>query len=498
MIVALLLILQLAWFAALIWRLKEYSIWVTGGLAFLSVATVVYVINSGSNPSVKLAWVVPILVFPLFGGLLYLAFGSKRPQRRMRRALEKADLLTDPYVEEDREILSSLRREDPHVAGQIQYLQDQGFPPYGQTKNQYYCVGEDYFQAILEDLRQAKHYIFLEFFIVQEGVMWDQILEILKEKAAAGVEVRLIYDDFGCLFTLPAGYDRKLEAMGIKTLVFNPFVPFWSVVMNHRDHRKILIVDGHTAFTGGINLADEYINARALYGHWKDTGVRLEGEAVWRLTLMFLNMWNAFRTTDKDLSQYRPKVWSDSSWEEQGYVVPYADTPLDNEILAENVYLNMINGATRYVYLVTPYLITDHEMTTALCLAAKRGVDVRIITPGIPDKKVVYQLTRAHYPELLDHGVRIFEYTPGFVHAKCVVADDQLATVGTINFDYRSLYHHFECGTLHYRTSVVEQVRDDFLRTQKQCRQVARYRTSHVPLIKKMYYAILRLFAPLV
>ena len=320
---------------------------------------------------------------------------------------------------------------------------------------------------------------------------------MLKEKAAAGVEVRFIYDDFGSLFKLPTHYDRKLEAMGIKTQIFNPFIPVLSVVMNNRDQRKILVVDGHTAFTGGINLADEYINLHSPFGHWKDTGVKLEGEAVWGLTLMFLNMWNAFRPTDQDLEQFRPGVWQEEPFASDGYVIPYADTPMDNEILAENVYMNLINGATDYIYIMTPYLITDHEMTNALCLAAKRGVDVQIMTPGIPDKRTVYQLTRSHYPELLDNGVKIYEYTPGFVHAKNVVSDDKVAAVGTINFDYRSLYLHFECGTLHYQNAVVGQVKEDFLKARKCCRQVSEYGTDRISVIREVYYAILRLFAPL-
>ena len=368
----------------------------------------VYIINSNGNPSVKLAWIVPIIEMPLFGGLLYLAFGTKRPLRSMRQALEKADQLTVPYVDVDPGLIRQVREADPHMGGQMQYLADHLYPAYQNTDAVYYPVGEANFQAILDALRQAEHYIFLEYFIVQEGVMWNSILEILQQKAAAGVEVRFIYDDFGSLFKLPTGYDRKLEAMGIKTLVFNPFIPFLSVVMNNRDHRKILVIDGHTAFTGGINLADEYINIDSPFGHWKDTGVQLHGEAVWGLTLMFLNMWNAFRPTDQDLDKFRPGVWHQERFEGQGYVIPYADTPLDDELMAENVYMNLISGATKYVYIFTPYLITDHEMTTALCLAAKRGVDVRIMTPGIPDKKTVYQLTRSHYPELLDNGVKIY------------------------------------------------------------------------------------------
>lgn len=496
-VVGFLLLLQIIWAFAILFRLVRYSLPISVAFTVLSVLVVAYIINRPSNPSVKLAWVVPILIFPLFGGLLYIAVGGKRPQRKMRRALTKADELTKPYEEKHQELLEEIRQTQPHLAGQMGYLAAKGYPVYKNTEAEYFPLGDDNFPVMLEELKKAKHYIFLEYFIVQEGEMWNSILEILKEKAAEGLDVRFMYDDVGSLFKVPAGYYRKIEEMGIKCICFNPFVPFLSVVMNNRDHRKIMVIDGHTAFTGGINLADEYINVGSKFGHWKDTGVVLRGEAVWSLTLMFLNMWNAFRPTDTDLNHFRPRVWGPDRLQGEGYVQPYADTPMDDEIVAENVYMNLINGATRYVYIFTPYLITDHEMTACLCLAAQRGVDVRIITPGIPDKKTVYQLTRAHYPELLDNGVRIYEYTPGFVHAKCVVCDDEVATVGTINFDYRSLYLHFECGTIHYHNNVVRQVRDDFLKTQEKCREVTEYRADRISLIKELYYAILRLFAPL-
>lgn len=496
-ITALLLLVQMAWMAVVLLRLSNYSAWISAAFTLLSLLAVVYIIDTRGNPSVKLAWVVPILTFPLFGGLLYLAFGGKRPQRKLRHALERANQLTEVYIPDHSELIGEIHGEEPHLAGQMQYLAAQGYPVYEHTDAEYFPLGDDNYPVILEELKKAQHYIFLEYFIIQEGKMWNSILEILKEKAAAGVEVRMIYDDMGCLFKLPSGYAKTMEEAGIKCICFNRFVPIWSIVMNNRDHRKILVIDGHVGFTGGINLADEYINLDSKFGHWKDTGVVIRGEAVWGLTLMFLNMWNGLRPTDQDLNGFRPEVWHPEPFAGEGYVLPYADTPMDDEIVAENVYMNLINGATRYLYIFTPYLITDHEMTTSLCLAAKRGVDVRIVTPGIPDKKTVYQLTRSHYPELLDNGVQIYEYTPGFVHAKCMVSDDKVATVGTVNLDYRSLYLHFECGTLHYKNRVVAQVKDDFLETLPKCKQVTEYRTDRITLGKAIYYAVLRLFAPL-
>jgi cardiolipin synthase len=491
------LLIQIAWLTFTFFKLTSYSTVISVGLSILSLVVVAYIINSHGSPSVKLPWIVLILTLPVFGGLLYLLVGGKRPQRKMRKKLAVADGLTAPYVEDHTAELEEIRQEDPYLAGQMSYIASFGYPVYKNTRATYFTLGDENYPVILEELKKAEHYIFLEYFIVQEGKMWDSILEVLKEKAAAGVDVRFMYDDMGCLLKLPSGYYKQMEEYGIHCQCFNPFVPFLSVIMNNRDHRKILVIDGHTAFTGGINLADEYININSRFGHWKDAGVMLQGEAVWSLTLMFLNMWNGFRPTDTNLEVFKPHVWQPEPFPGEGYVQPYADTPLDREIMAENVYMNLINGATRYVYIYTPYLITDHEMTTCLCLAAKRGVDVRIITPGIPDKKMVYHLTRAHYPELLDNGVKIYEYTPGFVHAKCVVVDDRLATVGTVNFDYRSLYLHFECGTLHYNNTVVSEVKADFLETQKKCRQVTEYSKAHTSFMKEIYFAILRLLAPL-
>ncbi len=497
-IVGVLLLIQVGWIALMIFWLAEYSTLISAIFVLISIIAVCYIINKPSNPTIKLVWVILIAVMPLFGGLLYIFLGGKRPKRRMRRELGRSEEVVAPYRVQHPELIEEVREDDPPTAGQLQYLADRGYPAYRNTEAEYFPFGEDNYPVMLEELKKAKHYIFLEYFIIQDGVMWSGILEILKEKVAEGLDVRILYDDVGSLFKLPASFYKEMEALGIKCIQFSPFIPFLSIAMNNRDHRKIMVIDGHTGFTGGINLADEYINVNSKVGRWKDTGVVLRGDAVWSLTLLFLKMWNAFRPTDEDLDVFRPHVWREVSHEDsEGLVIPYADSPMEDEILAENVYLNLINSATRYVYIFTPYLIIDHEVTTALCLAAKRGVDVRIITPGIPDKKTVYAVTRAHYPELLDAGVRIYEYTPGFDHAKCVVVDDKLGTVGSINFDYRSLYLHFECGTLHYKNKVVRDIRDDFVATLPECREVTGYHRRHLDIVKEVYYAVLRLIAPL-
>ncbi len=328
--------------------------------------------------------------------------------------------------------------------------------------------------------------------------MFDTLVEALAKKAAEGVDVRLIYDDFGCISTMPTHFYRKLQARGIKCAAFNPARPVMAIIMNHRDHRKILVVDGEVGYTGGINIADEYINRIVRFGYWKDTGIRLEGAAAWSFSVMFLEMWDFIVNSEEPYEKFMPAATFAAQIPTEGYVQPYDDTPLDSENVGENVYLNMITRATRYVYIYTPYLILDQEMIVALSNAAKSGVDVRIVTPGIPDKKLVYMLTRSHYAKLLENGVRIYEYTPGFLHAKCFVCDDEYATVGSINLDYRSLYLHFECGVFLYRTHSVAEVYEDMTATIAQSREILETdcRRRH-PLGMSLVHALLRLAAPL-
>ena len=358
-------------------------------------------------------------------------------------------------------------------------------------------MGEDWFAKYLEELKKAEHYIFMEYFIIAEGYMWDSILEVLKEKAAAGVEVRLIYDDLGCVNTLPAQYYRTLQACGIRCAAFNQFRPVLNVVMNNRDHRKITVIDGHTAFTGGINLADEYINRKRRFGHWKDSGIWLYGEAVWTFTVMFLQMWSVITGTACEFGRYRPHIYHIGEFEADGLVQPYGDSPMDSETVGESVYLNIINYAKRYLYIFTPYLIPDNETLTALCQAAKRGVDVRIVTPSIPDKKTVFLLTQSYYEPLMEAGVRIYEYLPGFIHSKSFVCDDEMATCGTFNVDYRSLYLHFECGVFLYKNSSVLQIRQDALNTFEVSEEMQLEKVRSRNLAVRMIQSVLRLFAPM-
>ena len=395
------------------------------------------------------------------------------------------------------EVMEEINERKDVSLGHTSYIKNVArFPMHKNTETKNYSSGEENYADLLKELKKAKKYIFMEYFIIEEGKMWDSILEILEEKASEGVDVRLIYDDMGCISLLPYGYDKTLEKKGIKCIAFNPFKPLVSLVMNNRDHRKITVIDGHTGFTGGINLADEYINEKERFGYWKDTGIMLKGAAVWNLTIMFLEMWNSSRKTDTNYSIYKPEINQTETIVNDGYVQPYGDSPLDGEVVGENVYMNIINSAKEYVYIYTPYLIIDNEMMTALCLAAKKGVDVRIVTPGIPDKKVVFKLTRSYYRQLIEAGVRIYEYTPGFIHAKVFLSDDKIATVGTINMDYRSLYLHFECGVYLYKTKSITSIKEDVFDTLEQSKEFTKEDLKNGRRFE-LWQAILRVFAPL-
>ena len=489
----LLIAIQIFWLVAFGLWLSRYAAWIHSAFTLVTFAAVAYLILKDENLSYKLTWIVVIALLPLLGGMMYLLFGNKRPSRRMRKRLES--------VEAARRVLMEVQESgvtaemDARMAGTSAYLTRRGpFPAYRNTAVAYFEVGERLFERLLPDLEAAKSYIFMEYFILADGSVWEEISEILCRKAKEGVDVRIIYDDMGSVSVLPRGLYTKMARAGVRVMAFNPFLPLVSLVMNHRDHRKITVIDGRVAYTGGINIADEYANRCDRFGHWKDTGLRLEGEAVRSFVVMFLNMWNAYRKTDEDYSPYLPADVPRQG--ASGIVQPYCDSPLDEENLAENVYLDILAQAKRYVYIFTPYLIIDSEMQSALTLAAKRGVDVRIVTPGVPDKKMVYRLTRSYYAPLVRAGVRIYEYTPGFLHAKSFVCDDRIAVVGTINMDYRSLFLHFECGVLLMEHSVIEEIKQDALQTMAAGREI-RMKDSKKYSRSSLIDLILRLLSPL-
>ena len=461
----------------------------------LSVAAALAIVGSRMEPGYKIAWLLVILPFPVFGGIFYLLIGGghipKRLRKRMQGILDKsAATLREDFKADDLFPLGG------DAAGQAHYLEQYAAcPAYTNTETEYFPLGDAAFPRMLEELKKAEYYIFLEYFIIQPGMFWDSILSILEEKAAQGVEVRVIYDDMGCMFTLPRDYDEQLTAKGIQCRVFNRFVPVMSLRLNNRDHRKLMIIDGKVGFTGGINLADEYINVRERFGHWKDSAIFLEGDAVWSMTVMFLTMWDHCCSWDEDFDRFRPPAAPVRPW--TGYVQPYTDTPLDYETVGQAVYLNMIAKARNYIYITTPYLVIDVATNTALCNAAKAGVDVRIITPHIPDQHYVFEVTRAHYPPLLDAGVQIYEYTPGFIHAKNFVVDDRFATVGTVNLDYRSLFLHFENGVWLCEAPCIQDIRRDFEQTLQVCEPITLRRFKHLNILLQLYRSILRIFAPL-
>ncbi|MBS6395721.1 MAG: cardiolipin synthase [Clostridiales bacterium] len=496
-LVGLAILVQMLWSLLFLERLTRYSMFINGFFTFVSLCVLLFLIRKDENSAYKIAWIIVVMMLPLLGGILYVMIGNKKPGKKLaiRMALVKGEMRDT--MSQNQWILKEIQDQDPAVAGNIRYIGEFGpYPVWKNTEVSYYSVGEDMFAAMLEDLRNAKHYIFMEYFIIQEGLMWDWILEILEQKVKEGVDVRLIYDDVGCVSLLPFHYADLMEKKGIKCLAFNRFVPFVSLVMNNRDHRKITVIDGHTAYNGGINLADEYINKKLRFGHWKDTGVRLHGDAAYNFTLMFLEVWDAFRSRDPDYRVFKPHTWHPEPFVNDGYVVPYADTPLDNEALGENVYINILNQAKEYVYIATPYLLISDEMENALCLAAKRGVDVRILMPGIPDKPMVFFMAKSYYPPLLKAGVQIYEYTPGFVHAKSYVCDDKIATVGTINMDFRSLYLHFECGTFMYGCKAVLDVKKDMEECFPKCHQVS-LGDCRQGVVGNMLTSVLRVLAPL-
>lgn len=497
-IVGVLVLLQIAILVLLIWQLSQYFVYVYVGFVVLSMIIVFWLISKNDNPTVKIPWIIMIMSFPIFGGLFYLIFGKTRVPQKEREKMVALQQKSRNEVKDPSPVIDQIKARDAQVASQSQYIYNtSGMGIHGNTHCEYLALGEIKFEALKKALRQAEHFIFMEYFIIEEGQMWQPILEILEQKVKEGVDVRVMYDDIGCLQTLPRGYHKRLEAKGIKCVVFNPLKPALVIGLQNRDHRKIAVIDGHTGFTGGINLADEYINAYEKHGHWKDCGIYLKGEAVWNLTLLFLEIWNYHRPTDASYTPYRPHTYHPEPFEGVGYVQPFGDTPLDREYVGESVYLNMINQATKYVYINTPYLIIDNELITALNLAAKRGVDVRIVTPHIGDKAYVHMMTRSYYPPLVQGGVKIYEYTPGFIHAKTFVADDTVAVVGTINMDYRSLYHHYECAAFMAYSPAVIALRDDFLKTLEVCTLQTWEDCIRVPLYKRITRGLLKIVAPM-
>lgn len=496
-LIGLLILFQMALLVLIILQFNEYFDEFFWFCQLLSLAAVIRVISNRSNPGYKIAWISLIAIVPMFGVIFYFLFGRNQLSRRMKKSMAAISQKTCEALKGHGKTFTALWETDPTAAGQSRYIQNYAFcPVFQKTESEYLPIGEAKFERMVVELKKAERYIFLEYFIVEAGLMWDTILEILVEKVRQGITVRMLYDDFGCMLTLPYRYDRHLESLGIHCHSFNPFVPVMTTLLNNRDHRKICVIDGKVGFTGGVNLADEYINKVVKHGHWKDCAVLLRGEAVWSLTVMFLTMWNYVAGTDEDYFDFMPN-YAAMAVADDGFVQPFTDNPLDNEPTGETVYFNMIVRANRYIYINTPYLIIGNEMVTALCNSAKSGVDVRIVTPHIPDKAYVHSVTRAYYEVLIESGVKIYEYTPGFIHSKTFAVDDEYGIVGTINLDYRSLYLHFECATWLYKTKSVLQIKEDFLKTLEACQRITLKDCQNVPWYRRLGRSLLRIFAPL-
>lgn len=464
----------------------------------LSILMTLVVVVRDLNPAYKIGWMLIFMIFPVYGGFLYLLFGNRRLNARLRKRLEQLNIFYKKGVEGGMysellpmQALSSYSRT---LARQAQYIANiSGYPVWGNTEVEYFPSGESWALDVLSELKKAKSFIFMEFFIISEGELWDTMLSVLLEKRKMGVQIRLLYDDVGSILGLPTHFDRRLRSLGLEVVAFNPLRAHLNSRLNSRDHRKVMVIDGNIGYTGGMNIADEYVNRLLKFGHWKDTAVKLKGDAVWSLSQMFLQLW-AFSTSNaENFALYRPTL----TCQTDGFVQPFADNPLDNENVAENAYIQIISMAKKYVWITTPYLVLDNEMLTALKIAAQSGVDVRIITPHMPDKWYVFAVTRQNYRPLLEAGVRIYEYTPGFLHAKMFVSDDRVAIIGTINMDYRSFYLHFENGVVFYGSSVIRQVYEDIDHTLDISKEIDMEFMKKRPWYKRMAGMLLKLAAPM-
>ena len=492
----LLMILQVFIWVSVYGWFKRYLPFLSGLTVAFSVGMVLVLFNSAMDSTARLTWLMLIALFPVPGALFYAFTRSNVGNRTMKRLIEGTVEETKTLIAQDEKVLEELGAGETGIEDLAHYLNRTGcFPIYKNTEVTYFPLGEKKYEALLEELEKAQQFIFLEYFILDEGLMWGSVLSILARKASEGVDVRVMYDGMCEISQLPHNYPKRLQKLGIKCKEFSPVEPFVSSHYNYRDHRKILVIDGKVAFNGGINLADEYINKVERFGHWKDTAVMLKGDAVDSFTLLFLQMWNATEHS----KEYAPFLGTPREHlpNATGYVMPYGDIPLDEDKVGESVYIDILYRAKEYVHIMTPYLVLDDELKTALKYAAQRGVDVEIIMPGIPDKKTAYALARTYYTELIEAGVKIFEYTPGFVHAKVFVSDDVKAVVGTINLDYRSLYHHFECATYLYKTACIPEIELDFQETKEKCRKVTIEAIRHHHIGYRLLGALMKLVAPL-
>lgn len=489
------LIMQLVWLFVLLRWLAPYAAFISLLLSLFASIFVLHIIVNRYESAYKTLWLMIILGFPVFGSMLYFFLGDRKTARPIQRRLAHGRSLL-PECSQDDSSAEAIGQAAPRLAQTFRYVSDKtGFPVQPCEEAIYYPLGEAMFARMLEDLRAAERFIFAEYFIVEDGQMWDAMVEIMAKKAAQGVDVRFMYDDLGSISTYSEDNLKQLEQRGIRCTRFNPLI-YIRGTLNYRDHRKMLIIDGRVCFSGGVNLADEYINAVERFGHWKDIGFRLTGPAAHNYTLMFAEFWNAFSRQPIPVELLTPPVRSETAGAGQGYVLSYYDSPLHRDAISNNLYIELLSQATRYAWFYTPYLMLGDNLLDAFVRAAQRGVDVRIIMPGIPDKKLVYRMSRSYYRPLLEAGVKIYEYTPGFVHAKACVIDDTVGAIGTVNLDYRSLFLHFENNSLFYQASLLSDLKKDYETTQALCVERTLDSMGITPF-KWLLDGLLRLFAPL-
>lgn len=489
-------VLQILWVALLMRWLAPYAAVLSVALTFCAFLYVLYIISSHDESTYKTLWLLIILGLPIAGTVLYLLVGHKKTARPLKARLVRVQAAMQSDISSGSVPQEELARSDVRTAQTLGYVQRMtGYPILPCEDAVYYPLGELLWKDMVEALETAEHFIFAEYFIVEDGLMWDTMVEIMARKAAQGVDVRVMYDDFGSISTYSKENVRRLRRKGIQCVAFNPVKRIKGTI-NYRDHRKMLIVDGKTAFSGGINLADEYINHVEKFGHWKDIGFRITGAPVHNYTCMFAEFWNAFSKTEISVEALRAATAAEPVRKANGYVLSYYDSPVRTEDVSNTLYAELLSQATRYAWFYTPYLMLGDTLMDAFVRAARRGVDVRIIVPGVPDKKIVYRMSRSYYAALLEAGVKIYEYTPGFVHAKGCVVDDSIGTIGTVNLDYRSLFLHFENNSLFYKVPLLADLKADFLATQEQCRERTMENIGK-SFFKWVLDGVLRIFAPL-
>ncbi len=488
-------LLNVAFFLGFLFLFDKY---VYTFISLICVAIALVVITASNDGKYyKITWILLIFVLPMFGTALYCYLKANHGSKRKRKVWQNINYKSSQYLQPNQQVLDELEKSGREQLKQSNYIMNvTNMPVYQNTTTKFLPDGEAYFNALFDELKKAEKFIFLEYFILEQGKLWDELFQILKVKARQGVEIKLIYDDWGCIDRFKdSKLFRKLANFKIDAVAFNKITPALNAFVNYRDHRKIVVIDGKVGFTGGMNVADEYANIKQRFGTWKDTGVMLTGEAVWSLTVLFLNNWAFATKKDVDYEKYRTTLVCKRKSNE--WVQPFGTGPLHNEPCARNIYINMVNNAKKYIYITTPYFIVDDETIGALKLASKSGVDVRIIFPGIPDKKLPYYMGKSYFDELIKAGIKIYEYTPGFIHSKVMVTDNTTAIVGTINWDFRSLYLHFEDGVIIHGGNTVEDIKFDFERTLNSCHMLVLKDLRNRKWYEKLFARLLKFLAPL-